>query len=126
MRVFELYIEGGVEYMHAVSIPFIINLILVIFTIVQMVQKKTVNKNLMEAGKHLGGLALAVGVLGTTIGLFQGFGAIAASTEVIPFEVIMEGLKYVLITLLYGLIVFCLSQLAYIILKLVNRKSLAQ
>ena len=90
MRVFELYIEGGVEYMHAVSIPFIINLILVIFTIVQVVQKKTVNKNLMEAGRHLGGLALAVGVLGTTIGLYKGFGAIAASKEVIPFELLWK------------------------------------
>lgn len=122
MSLSELYIAGGVPFMHAVSIPFIANLALIIITILQIVQKKNVNQKLIEIGKQLGGLALALGVFGTVMGLFQAFDALENSKDVIPFQVIMGGLKVALITALYGLIVFCISQLAYIILKLITRQ----
>jgi flagellar motor component MotA len=122
MSLSDLYVAGGVEYMHAVSLPFIGNLILIIITISQIVLKKNVNQKLIEIGKQLGGLALALGVFGTIIGLFQAFDALENSQDIIPFQVIMGGLKVALITVLYGLLVFCISQLAYIILKIVVRQ----
>lgn len=125
MSLSELYVAGGTEYMHAVSIPFIANLILIIITVLQIVQKKHVNEKLIEIGKQLGGLALALGVFGTVAGLFQAFDALENSKDIIPFQVIMGGLKVALITALYGLLVFCFSQLAYIVLKLVVRKPTA-
>jgi flagellar motor component MotA len=78
--------------MHAISIPFIGNLILIVITIFQIIQKKTVNQKLIEMGKQLGGLALALGVIGTVVGLFQAFDALESSQDIIPFPVIMGGL----------------------------------
>lgn len=122
MSLSELYIAGGVVFMHAVSIPFIANLVLIIITILQIVQKKNVNQKLIEMGKQLGGLALALGVFGTVIGLFQAFGALENSKDIIPFQVIMGGLKVAIITVLYGLIAYFISIVAYIILKLSVRQ----
>lgn len=122
MSLSDLYIAGGIEYMHAVSIPFIANLALIIISVLQIVQKKNVNQKLIETGKQLGGLALALGVFGTVIGLFQAFDALENSTDIIPFQVIMGGLKVAIITTLYGLIAYCISLLSYIILKLSVRQ----
>jgi flagellar motor component MotA len=121
MSLSELYIAGGAVFMHAVSIPFIANLVLIIITILQIVQKKNVNQKLIEIGKQLGGLALALGVFGTVIGLFQAFDALENSKDVIPFQVIMGGLKVAIITVLYGLIAYSISLVAYILLKLAVR-----
>ncbi len=118
----ELYSAGGVPFMHAVSIPFIANLVLIVITVLQIVQKKNVNQKLIEIGKQLGGLSLALGVFGTVMGLFQAFDALENSKDVIPFQVIMGGLKVAIITLLYGLIAYCISLVAYIILKLSVRQ----
>lgn len=125
MSLSELYVAGGIEYMHAVSIPFIANLMLIIITVLQIAQKKEVNLKLIEIGKQLGGLALALGVFGTVTGLFQAFNALENSKDLIPFPVIMGGLKVAIITVLYGLIAYCLSLVAYIILKLLVRPSVS-
>lgn len=122
MSLSDLYVAGGAEYMHPITITFIANLVLIFITISQIVQKKNVNQKLIEIGKQLGGLALALGVFGTVIGLFQAFDALENSSDIIPFQVIMGGLKVAIITVLYGLITYCLSLLAYIILKLSVRQ----
>jgi hypothetical protein len=123
MSLSELYVSGGALYMHPITLVFIANLVLIIITILQIVQKKNVNQKLIEMGKQLGGLALALGVFSTVVGLFQAFDALENSKDIIPFQVIMGGLKVALITALYGLIVFCISQLVYIILKLITRQA---
>ncbi len=122
MSLSDLYVAGGAQFMHAISIPFIGNLILIVITIFQIIQKKTVNQKLIEMGKQLGGLALALGVIGTVVGLFQAFDALESSQDIIPFPVIMGGLKVAIITVLYGLIVYCISLVAYILLKLSVRQ----
>ena len=88
-----------------------------------MIQKKQFNPKWLEAIKQLGGLAAAFGTWGTLMGLLFAFDALEAMEVMIPLQVIMGGLKVALITVLYGLIIFCLSLLAYIILKLVSRNS---
>ena len=77
-----------------------------------------INPKWMEAIKHVGGFAAAVGTFGTLMGLFMAFNALEHSEQVIPFQVIMGGLKVALINVLYGLIVFLISMVCYIVLKL--------
>lgn len=125
MSLSELYVSGGTPYMHPITIVFIANLILVIITVLQIIQKKKVNPKVIEAGKHVGALALALGIFGTISGFFQMFGALEETKDTIPFNVIMGGTKVALITALYGLIAFCISQLAYILLKLTARQPLS-
>lgn len=125
MNLSELYVAGGVWYMHAVSLPFIANIVFVVVVALQIIQKKDVNMKLLEAGRQAGILALVLGIYGTIAGLFQAFDALENSKDIIPFQVIMGGLKVALITTLYGFIAFCISQLIYIILKLMTPKSLS-
>lgn len=102
MSLSEFYVSGGIMYMHPITIAFIANLALITIAILQIAQKKSVNQKLIEIGKQLGGLALALGVFGTVAGLFQAFDALENSPDIIPFQVIMGGLKVALITALYA------------------------
>jgi biopolymer transport protein ExbB/TolQ len=120
--MYELYVSGGIPYMHPISIVFIINLIVSGYVAVQLLQRKSIGMRWINTIKQLGGLALALGVLGTIIGFFQMFGALEEMKETLPLNVISGGTKVALITALYGLIVFCISLVLYIIFKLTHQK----
>ena len=120
---YSLHIEGGPPYMFPLLLLFVLNIGIFIYILITMIQKKPFNPKWLEAIKQIGGLAAAYGTFGTLIGLFFAFDALEALEVMIPLQVIMGGLKVALVTVLYGLIIFCLSLLAYIILKLVSRNS---
>ena len=112
------YLAGGVEYMHPITLLFLCNLGVITYVIYNYLKKKSIDKKWIETVKHLGGLALAVGTIGTLVGLFFAFNALEASKEVIPFPVIMGGLKVALINILYGLFIFLISMIVYVAMKL--------
>ncbi len=114
----ELYASGGPIWMHPLTLCLIAIICLVIYVIILHFQKRQIHSTLIEAIKQIGVLALAWGTFSTIAGFFQAFGALEEIKEMLPFQVIMGGMKVALITALYGLIVFILSMLAYIILKL--------
>jgi biopolymer transport protein ExbB/TolQ len=115
-----LHFEGGPPYTFPLLFLLVLNIGIFIYILIAMIQKKQFNPKWLEALKQIGGLAAAYGTFGTLIGLFFAFDALEAMEVMIPLQVIMGGLKVALITVLYGLIIFCLSLLAYIILKLVK------
>jgi len=114
----EFYTSGGTIWMHPLTLCLIAIICLVIYVVLLQIQKKQIRLALVEAIKQIGVLALAWGTFSTIAGLFQAFDALEAIKEMLPFQVIMGGMKVALITVLYGLIIFCLSMVAYIILKL--------
>ena len=117
-NLINIYIAGGVEYMHPITLLFLFNLGVVIYVILNHVKKKSIDEKWIETIKHVGGLALAVGTIGTLVGLFFAFDALEASKDVIPFPVIMGGLKVALINILYGLFIFFISMMVYVAMKL--------
>jgi biopolymer transport protein ExbB/TolQ len=117
-NLINIYIAGGVEYMHPITLLFLFNLCVVTYVTISHLKKKSIDKKWIETIKHIGGLALAVGTIGTLVGLFFAFDALEASKEVIPFPVIMGGLKVALITILYGLFIFFVSMIMYVAMKL--------
>ncbi len=119
----DLYVAGGVNWMNPITLLFLINVGIIVFVLVSGLTKRQWPSKWLEAMKQLGGLALAWGTFGSLAGLFQIFGVLEEAKEDIPFQMIMGGLKVGLITVLYGLIVFCVSQLAYIIFKLASASS---
>lgn len=123
---YNLHIEGGPYFMFPLSLLFLINIIIFIYVLIAVIQKKHFNAIWLESIKQIGGLAAAWGTFSTIIGLFFAFDALEASKDIIPFQVIMGGLKVAVITVLWGLIIFCLSLLAYIILKLARRNLLTK
>lgn len=120
---YSLHIEGGPPYMLPLLLLLILNIGIFIYILIAMIQKKQFNPKWLEALKQIGGLAAAYGTFGTLIGLFFAFNALEAMEEMIPLQVIMGGLKVALITVLYGLTIFCLSFLAYIVLKLTSQST---
>jgi biopolymer transport protein ExbB/TolQ len=120
-----LHFEGGPQFMFPLLLLLLINTGILIYILTAVIQKKPFNPKWLEAIKQIGGLAAAYGTFGTLIGLFFAFNALEAMEVMIPLQVIMGGLKVGLITVLYGLIIFCLSLLAYIVLKLTSQTTKA-
>jgi drug/metabolite transporter (DMT)-like permease len=114
----DTYIAGGVEYMHPLTLLFLCNLGILGYFIFLRTKGRVRPIKWIEAIKHISGVALAFGTFGTLVGFFQAFNALEHMDTVLPFQVIMGGLKVALINILYGLIVFFISMVIYIILKL--------
>lgn len=121
MSIIDFHITGGIEYMLPMTIILLLNIGLVVYVIYGQVQKNEIHTKWLETIQQLGGFALAWGAFSTLIGLFQAFGDLETSKEILPFQVIMGGLKVALITTLYGFGVFHFSIFAVIILKLTKK-----
>ena len=113
---------GGMPFMIILSFLLVSIVGVIGYVVIAAVSRKAIHPNWIESIKQLGGLAAAWGAFSTLIGLYYAFGAIEEATDIIPFLVICGGLKVGLITVLYGLEIFCFSLLAYILLKLVLAK----
>jgi hypothetical protein len=111
---------GGAPFMLPIDVTAIVNLCLVGFILFNFFSRKIISEKPLEALKHVGGLGLALGAFGTLTGLFQAFGAIEEAKDVIPFNIICGGMKVALINVLYGLIVYIVSLLFYIIFSLLK------
>jgi hypothetical protein len=122
MSISEWHVIGGFEFMTPISLLFLVNTGIVIYIIYSKIKAKQIHVNLLETIKQVSALALAWGAFGTLVGLFGAFNALEAMEEVIPFQVMMGGMKVAIMTLLYGLLTYCIFILAYIVLKLATIK----
>ena len=118
---FEMHIVGGVEWMTPITLLLLVDIGLVLYIVYSRISKKEVSHRVMESVKQVGGLAAAYGTLGTLAAFFMAFNALEASKEIIGFQIIMGGLKVAMMTVIYGLLVFCLSLTAYILLKVTTK-----
>ena len=121
-NLYNIYLAGGAEFMHPISLLFMSNIVGIGYIVFCRIRKKLIHPNWLEIVKHFGGVAVAYGTFGTLLGLLLAFDALEKSDQIIPFQVIMGGLKVSLINILYGLIVFFFSMVAYIALKLTEHK----
>ncbi len=119
----DLHTAGGSPFMPILSVLLAINVAILIYVIIARVQNKTLSTRWVEAIKQVGLLAAVWGAFSTIIGFFQAFGALEEIKEMLPFQVIMGGMKVALITVLYGLLIYCLSLVAFIILQLTSPKN---
>lgn len=121
----DLHFDGGPIFMIPLSLMLIVIIGLVIYSILGLVKKKSLVTKYVEAIKQIGAMAAVFGALSTLIGLMQAFNYLENSTEVTPFQVIMGGMKVAIVTALYGLFIFFVSMLAYIIFKLTAKNSIS-
>lgn len=98
----EFFYMGGTLFMSLISLAHIG----VFVAIVLHIQ----GRNILHMVREAGLLALALGVLGQLIGLFDAFRAIEAMGGVSP-KMLAAGLKVSSITTIYGLIGFIISRL---------------
>jgi hypothetical protein len=111
---FDMHMTGGPLFMFPLSLLFFINIGILVYVLIAIVQKKPFKTYWLESIKQIGGLAAAFGTWSTIFGLFMAFDALESSKDIIPFPVIMGGLKVALITVLWARH-FCLSLFTYIV-----------
>jgi len=121
--MYEIHLEGGMPFMAPLSFIFLIIIGLVAAAILSAIQKKRINEKILEFIRQLGGLALAFGTFGTIVGLYFAFKSLSEMKETLPLNVIMGGLKVGLITVIYGLVIFLISLVAFIGLQALNKNS---
>jgi flagellar motor component MotA len=117
----QLHTEGGDIFMYVIDLAAIINLGLVGYLIYRHTTKQTMNEKVLQTLKHVGGFAVAWGAASTLLGLFQAFRWLEQSKEIVSSNIFYGGMRVALITVLYGLIVYMLTLLAYIILSVVKK-----
>lgn len=122
----DIYIAGGVEYMHPVTLVLIVLLVMAGRLVFRKIRHQPLEESNFKVLLQLGMLGLALGTFGTIIGFFQVLHALSEMTETLPFNVIMGGLKVALITVIYGVIVFIISMVLYFVLRMVLIKQLAE
>jgi len=115
---FELHDTGGTVFMAPITLLALIIIGIAAYILISSFQKKQISDQWLESIKQIGGLAAVWGTWSTLIGLLQAFNAIENSPEEIPFRVICGGMKVALLTVLYGVLVYCFALLFYIILKM--------
>ena len=121
--MYEIHLEGGMPFMAPLSFIFLTIIALIASAILSAIRKKRINEKILEFIRQLGGLALAFGTFGTIVGLYFAFKSLSEMEETLPLNVIMGGLKVGLITVIYGLIIFLISLVAFIGLQALNKNS---
>jgi len=116
----DLHIEGGILFMAPLTLLLLGNLGLIAFVLFSKIQNK---QFWIETIRQIGLLALVWGAFSTMVGLYQAFGDLSNMTEQLPFTVIMGGLKVALITALYGLVIFIISLIGFMGLKMISKNS---
>ena len=98
----ELFYAGGILFMSVLT-AFLISLFIAVYKFPAHINA-------------LGKLALATGVLGQLIGLFQMFQSLEAMGEAVAPSLLAGGLKVSMITTLYGVLIYVISQLLLLVL----------
>jgi len=114
------FIEGGALFM---SLILICLLILIYFTVKSILNLKTnteVSKKMLKHISDSGSLGLALGVMGSFIGITTAFDTLEATGAAEP-SILAGGLKVALLSTLFGLFTFSVSKLAILILRIVQK-----
>ncbi|WP_370089559.1 MotA/TolQ/ExbB proton channel family protein [Ekhidna sp.] len=109
----ELFHMGGMLFMSILTIE----LLAVGFFVMRCLKKSDSFEGDLKLVKSTGLLAAITGILGQLIGLFSAFEAIQQMGSVSP-AMLAGGIKVSMITTIYGVIIYLLSIVLYLILKM--------
>jgi biopolymer transport protein ExbB/TolQ len=118
---------GGPLFMGILTAIFIIMVAWAIFHFLPVLLKNDHNLEKTRARlrhtKTIGTIALVTGILGQLIGLYMAFAAIEQAGDISP-SLMMGGLKVSMITTFYGILIFLISLLLWLILDFIVTKKL--
>lgn len=115
MHLFEIYKAGG-PYMNLISIWAVVTLLLTVYKIVTIVNKKGINQKFINLILMSGALALAFGFLSQIVGITEALVAIREAADISP-QIVLEGALISFYAPIWGFIVFIFSIFVYFILK---------
>jgi len=114
------FMEGGALFMSLILICLLILIYFTIKSILTLKTNKEISKKMLKHISDSGSLGLALGVMGSFIGLITAFDALEATGAAEP-SVIAGGLKVALLSTLFGLFTYTVSKLSILILRIVQK-----
>ena len=110
------FMEGGALFMSLILICLLILIYFTIKSILTLKTNKEISKKMLKHISDSGTLGLALGVMGSFIGLITAFDVLEATGAAEP-SILAGGLKVALLSTLFGLFTFSVSKLAILITK---------
>ncbi len=114
-----LFYEGGILFMSILSLCLLIMLVISVYYGVLVFQTPSSSRETLRHRltyiKSVGLLSLVIGILGQLIGLYSAFRRIQEVGSVSQ-SILAGGIKVSMITTLYGVIIFILSYLIWLVL----------
>ncbi len=114
------FMEGGALFMSLILICLLILIYFTIKSILTLKTNKEISKKMLKHISDSGTLGLALGVMGSFIGLTTAFDVLEATGAAEP-SILAGGLKVALLSTLFGLFTFSVSKLAILILRIVQK-----
>ena len=115
MRLLKIYTEGG-PYMNIISLLALVVVLVTVWKVVQMTNKKQFDFKLLDLVLLAGSASAAFGILSQIVGFVQALEAIRAAGDISP-QLVMGGAIVSFYAPIYGFIVFIVSIVIYAILK---------
>lgn len=119
-----LFYEGGL-FMGILTLLLLVILSIAVYRAIQIskndVNYETTFRQRLTYIKSLGIFTLVIGILGQLLGLYQAFSVIEQVGSISP-AILAGGLKVSMIPTLYGIIIFLLAYLIWIVLDYMVKK----
>lgn len=118
--LFNRFMEGGALFMSLVLICLIISFYFTVKSVFNIKTNIEISRKMLKHIKDSGSLGLALGVMGSFIGLITAFDALEATGEANP-SLIAGGLKIALLSTLFGLFTYSISKFSVLILRIIQK-----
>ena len=112
--------EGGAFFMSLILICLLISIFFTAKSVFNLKTNLEVSKKMLQHIGDSGTLGLALGVMGSFIGLITAFDAIEATGGAEP-SIVAGGLKVALLSTLFGLFTYSTSKLSILILRIFQK-----
>lgn len=115
----DLFFAGGPLFMGILTILLLITCAMAVYQFLQIsrgnVEHETSFRHRLTYIKSLGLFSLVFGIFAQLLGLYQAFSVIEMAGDVSP-AILMDGLKVSMISTMYGMIIFLISYLLWLLL----------
>ena len=118
--LFNRFLEGGALFMSLILFCLLISIYFTAKAVLNVKNNIEVSRKMLKHINDTAVLALALGVMSAFIGLISAFDVLEASGGAEP-AIIAGGLKIALLSPLFGLFTFCVSKLAILILRIIQK-----
>ena len=118
--LFNRFLEGGALFMSLILFCLLISIYFTAKSVLNIKKNIEVSRKMLKHINDTSVLALALGVMSAFIGLISAFDVLEASGGAEP-AIIAGGLKIALLSPLFGLFTFCISKLAILILRIIQK-----
>ena len=118
--LFNRFLEGGALFMSLILFCLLISIYFTAKSVLNIKNNIEVSRKMLKHINDTAVLALALGFMSAFIGLISAFDVLEASGGAEP-AIIAGGLKIALLSPLFGLFTFCISKLAILILRIIQK-----